>query len=305
MLSKAGRTERIPEYTYSGGCTTAVVILLTDTGLLQSNQSRDRRLVLSKLRQALSHTKRKFKVEVQVEYNGEYFQQHEGTAIGNSLSPFIANLFMSKFETEVKDKFEYFHTVWFSQTEQSTGLSSELRMGKVSPDRVMFKLVTTRSQRSGSSISSSLDMELGKCTAMLKKVLRFLGGVQKALKCDFNSEGLQLEGLKNFGENVPLRSLKVDSIERPNMDAQLKSDAPTMSLDMELAKCTAMLKKVLRFLGGVQKALKCDFNSEGLRLEGLKNFGENIGQKVSEIGKKTSKKQVVHICPTAPERVKD
>ncbi|KAJ8939624.1 hypothetical protein NQ318_010643 [Aromia moschata] len=46
-------------------------------------------------------------------YNGEYFQQHEGTAMGNSLSPFIANLFMSKFETEVKDKFEYFPRVWF------------------------------------------------------------------------------------------------------------------------------------------------------------------------------------------------
>ncbi|KAJ8956538.1 hypothetical protein NQ318_019261, partial [Aromia moschata] len=47
------------------------------------------------------------------QYNGEYFQQHEGTAMGNSLSPFIANLFMSKFETEVKDKFEYFPRVWF------------------------------------------------------------------------------------------------------------------------------------------------------------------------------------------------
>ncbi|KAJ8955988.1 hypothetical protein NQ318_006259 [Aromia moschata] len=46
-------------------------------------------------------------------YNGEYFQQHEGTAMGNSLSPFIANLFMSKFETEAKDKFEYFPRVWF------------------------------------------------------------------------------------------------------------------------------------------------------------------------------------------------
>ncbi|KAJ8952638.1 hypothetical protein NQ318_020953 [Aromia moschata] len=45
-------------------------------------------------------------------YNGEYFQQHV-TAMGNSLSPFIANLFMSKFETEVKDKFEYFPRVWF------------------------------------------------------------------------------------------------------------------------------------------------------------------------------------------------
>ncbi|KAJ8942389.1 hypothetical protein NQ318_016637, partial [Aromia moschata] len=39
--------------------------------------------------------------------NGEYFQQHEGTAMGNSLSPFIANLFM------IKDKFEYFPRVWF------------------------------------------------------------------------------------------------------------------------------------------------------------------------------------------------
>ncbi|KAJ8956455.1 hypothetical protein NQ318_010769 [Aromia moschata] len=47
------------------------------------------------------------------EYNGEYFQQHEGTAMCNSLSPFIANIFMSKFETEVKDKFEYFPRVWF------------------------------------------------------------------------------------------------------------------------------------------------------------------------------------------------
>ncbi|KAJ8962203.1 hypothetical protein NQ318_018172 [Aromia moschata] len=46
-------------------------------------------------------------------YNGEYFQQHEGTAMGKSLSSFIANLFMSKFETEVKDKFEYFPRVWF------------------------------------------------------------------------------------------------------------------------------------------------------------------------------------------------
>ncbi|KAJ8955688.1 hypothetical protein NQ318_008559, partial [Aromia moschata] len=40
-------------------------------------------------------------------YNDEYFQQHEGTAMGKSLSPFSANLFMSKFETE------YFPRVWF------------------------------------------------------------------------------------------------------------------------------------------------------------------------------------------------
>ncbi|KAJ8944971.1 hypothetical protein NQ318_018435 [Aromia moschata] len=46
-------------------------------------------------------------------YNGEYFQQHEGNAMGNSLSPFIAYLFMSKYETELRDKFEYFPRVWF------------------------------------------------------------------------------------------------------------------------------------------------------------------------------------------------
>ncbi|KAJ8951751.1 hypothetical protein NQ318_012602, partial [Aromia moschata] len=44
-------------------------------------------------------------------YNGEYFQQHEGTTMGNSVSPFIANLFMSKFETEyVDDIFAVFDT---------------------------------------------------------------------------------------------------------------------------------------------------------------------------------------------------
>ncbi|KAJ8951718.1 hypothetical protein NQ318_012568 [Aromia moschata] len=44
-------------------------------------------------------------VPVKVMYNGEYFQQHEGTAMGNSLSPFIANLFMSKFETSISLEF--------------------------------------------------------------------------------------------------------------------------------------------------------------------------------------------------------
>ncbi|KAJ8942410.1 hypothetical protein NQ318_014457 [Aromia moschata] len=44
---------------------------------------------------------------VLLNYNGEYFQQLEGKAMGNSLSPFIANLFM------IKDKFGYFPRVWF------------------------------------------------------------------------------------------------------------------------------------------------------------------------------------------------
>ncbi|KAJ8963382.1 hypothetical protein NQ318_018859 [Aromia moschata] len=57
-------------------------------------------------------------------YNGENFQQHEGTTMGNSLSPFTANLFMSKFETEAKDKFEYFPRVWFRNVTNSRQLDA-------------------------------------------------------------------------------------------------------------------------------------------------------------------------------------
>ncbi|KAJ8963809.1 hypothetical protein NQ317_000591 [Molorchus minor] len=46
------------------------------------------------------------------QFNNSFFEQHEGTAMGNSLSPFIANLFMSRFETDVKEEFEYFPRIW-------------------------------------------------------------------------------------------------------------------------------------------------------------------------------------------------
>ncbi|KAJ8959003.1 hypothetical protein NQ317_003253 [Molorchus minor] len=38
--------------------------------------------------------------------------QYEGTAMGNSLSPFIASLFMSRFETDIKEEFKYFPRIW-------------------------------------------------------------------------------------------------------------------------------------------------------------------------------------------------
>ena len=44
--------------------------------------------------------------------NGKFFEQLEGTAMGNCLSPFIANLFMSRFETNVKSKAPYFPKTW-------------------------------------------------------------------------------------------------------------------------------------------------------------------------------------------------
>lgn len=43
---------------------------------------------------------------------GNYFEQQYGTSMGNCLSPFIANLFMSNFEMEFKREAKYFPRVW-------------------------------------------------------------------------------------------------------------------------------------------------------------------------------------------------
>lgn len=45
-------------------------------------------------------------------YNGDYYKQCQGTAMGNSLSPFLANLFMSHFETTARNSFPYFPKIW-------------------------------------------------------------------------------------------------------------------------------------------------------------------------------------------------
>jgi hypothetical protein len=44
--------------------------------------------------------------------NNKFYQQNEGTAMGNSLSPFIADLFMSRFEKDLEEELEYFPSVW-------------------------------------------------------------------------------------------------------------------------------------------------------------------------------------------------
>ena len=44
--------------------------------------------------------------------NGSFYEQQEGTAMGNSLSPFLANLFMSRFEKDLESSGEYFPRVW-------------------------------------------------------------------------------------------------------------------------------------------------------------------------------------------------
>jgi hypothetical protein len=44
--------------------------------------------------------------------NDKFYQQNEGTAMGNSLSPFIADLFMSRFEKDLEKELEYFPSVW-------------------------------------------------------------------------------------------------------------------------------------------------------------------------------------------------
>ncbi|KAJ8938995.1 hypothetical protein NQ318_015560 [Aromia moschata] len=62
-----------------------------------------------------------YKVNVRIMVN---IFNMRGTAMGNSLSPFIANIFMSKFETEVKEKFEYFPRVWFRNVTSSRQLDA-------------------------------------------------------------------------------------------------------------------------------------------------------------------------------------
>jgi hypothetical protein len=44
--------------------------------------------------------------------NDKFYQQNEGTAMGNFLSPFIADLFMSRFEKDLEKELEYFSSVW-------------------------------------------------------------------------------------------------------------------------------------------------------------------------------------------------
>lgn len=44
--------------------------------------------------------------------NNRFFEQHEGTAMGNSLSPFLANLFMSRFECDLKKENQFFPRIW-------------------------------------------------------------------------------------------------------------------------------------------------------------------------------------------------
>ena len=46
-------------------------------------------------------------------FKNEFFKQTEGTAMGNSLSPFIANLFMSYFEENARQTLPYFPEIWF------------------------------------------------------------------------------------------------------------------------------------------------------------------------------------------------
>ena len=45
-------------------------------------------------------------------FNGKCYSQKSGTAMGNPLSPFIANLFMSHFETELKNGNVHFPDFW-------------------------------------------------------------------------------------------------------------------------------------------------------------------------------------------------
>lgn len=48
------------------------------------------------------------------EFEDSFYSQCEWTSMGNSLSPFIVNLFMSRFEIEISCEAGYFLRLWLS-----------------------------------------------------------------------------------------------------------------------------------------------------------------------------------------------
>ncbi|KAG8334141.1 hypothetical protein J6590_108662 [Homalodisca vitripennis] len=46
------------------------------------------------------------------QFQEKYYKQFDGTAMGNPLSCFIANIFLSKFETHAKETMDYFPRIW-------------------------------------------------------------------------------------------------------------------------------------------------------------------------------------------------
>ena len=46
------------------------------------------------------------------QFQNKFFEQTEGTAMGNPLSPFLAEIFMSKFEINIKNTINNFPKIW-------------------------------------------------------------------------------------------------------------------------------------------------------------------------------------------------
>ncbi|XP_044742292.1 NADH-quinone oxidoreductase subunit F-like [Chrysoperla carnea] len=59
-------------------------------------------------------------------FEGKYYKQTFGTSMGNPLSPFLSNIFMSDLEEQAKQQFSYFPAVWYRiQRNNSTTLKPE------------------------------------------------------------------------------------------------------------------------------------------------------------------------------------
>uniref|UniRef100_A0A1B6E8I7 Reverse transcriptase domain-containing protein n=1 Tax=Clastoptera arizonana TaxID=38151 RepID=A0A1B6E8I7_9HEMI len=46
------------------------------------------------------------------QFNGSFYEKVDGVAMGNCVSPFLPNLFMSKFEEKLRNNLQYFPRVW-------------------------------------------------------------------------------------------------------------------------------------------------------------------------------------------------
>ena len=61
-------------------------------------------------------------------FNGKIYTQNEGMAMGNGLSPFMSNLFLSHFETSLKKKLTHFPRIWKRYVDNNFAISDS-RLG--------------------------------------------------------------------------------------------------------------------------------------------------------------------------------
>ncbi|RXF66922.1 hypothetical protein EKK70_17895, partial [Desulfovibrio sp. DS-1] len=71
----------------------------------------DLKIETNKIKELVDSTKLCMSQNV-FQFQNQFFEQIEGTAMGNPLSPFLAEIFMSRFEVDLKEKLNNFPKFW-------------------------------------------------------------------------------------------------------------------------------------------------------------------------------------------------